>query len=230
MTWRRLANLPLWIPFAIAILALQSVTLYRQSNPRRIGAVETPERLNLTVGSHSANGRDQASLVMVEFSEFECPFCKKYAEESEPRIRKEYVDTGKLRTYFRHFPLPIHTNARTLAEIAACAAVQGKFWEVHDILFEYGMKYADHLNDVPINPSSLYDCVKTRGSEQVVDSDLDQGESLGVQGTPTFFIGIDEGKGEIRVLRIVRGAQPFGVFKGIFDSLERENRTLARRR
>jgi len=80
-------------------------------------------------------GSSNAPVTMVEISDFQCPFCGKYARETFPQIKKEYVDTGKVKIIFKNFPLPMHPNAQKAAEAAECAADQGKFWEYKEKLF-----------------------------------------------------------------------------------------------
>jgi len=83
-----------------------------------------------------AFGNANAPVTLVEFSDFECPFCQKYFSESYPQIKKDYIDTGKVKVVFKHYPLSFHPSAKPMAVAAECANEQGKFWEMHDKMFE----------------------------------------------------------------------------------------------
>src|SRR6185436_20936742 len=99
----------------------------------RIAAQADVPNFDLTLAGAATKGRASAPLVMLEFSDFECPFCGRYSRETYPQVQREYVDTGKVRYVFRHTPIErIHPQAMKAAEAAECAGTQGKFWEMHD--------------------------------------------------------------------------------------------------
>ena len=100
-------------------------------------AVSTVTRQTVEVGDLPALGNANAKVTLVEFSDYQCPFCARHFIQSEPQIIKEYVDTGKVKFYYRDFPLPqIHPGAQKAAEAARCAGDQNKYWEYHDSLFQ----------------------------------------------------------------------------------------------
>ena len=88
----------------------------------------------------ASKGEEGAPVVMVEYSDYQCPYCVKYINESFPQIEKDYIDTGKVRYLFRDLPLPFHANASAAALAARCAGDQGQYWEMHDILIKDGVK------------------------------------------------------------------------------------------
>ena len=178
-------------------------------------------------------GNLNATISVVEFSDYECPFCQASEgtnqeviaslkqndpewEAPVPKIIEEYVNTGKVKLAFRQYPL--HPNSKDAALAAKCAQEQGKFWKYHKILFEnYNAvtdtdlkKYAVDLN---LNLSQFNQCLDSKKYEQSIQNDLNDGQSLGVSGTPTFFIGNEE-KGYEKIV----GAQSFSAFKEIIDS------------
>jgi len=157
-------------------------------------------------------------VVVVEFSEFECPFCGKFARESLAKLDQEFVETGKARLVFRHFPLDtIHHRARPAALTAVCADIQGRFWQVHDRFFALpqGLEDSDLITQstsAGADGRKLSKCASGAAAEAIVDRDVAAGKALGVKSTPTFFIGSLEPDGRVRVREVIEGAQPYAVF------------------
>jgi protein-disulfide isomerase len=161
-------------------------------------------------------GDPRAKVVVLEFSDFQCPFCGKYARETFPEIQKEYIDTGRVTYGYRHFPLEGHPLALDAAKAAHCAGEQEQFWRMHDLLFDHQnalalpdlMGYADQLEQLE---RPRYDaCMKAPAA--VLDDDMAEGRRLGIKGTPTFLVGTVELGGEVRVLSKINGAQEFRTF------------------
>jgi protein-disulfide isomerase len=161
-------------------------------------------------------GDENAPVVIVEFSDFQCPFCERWATETLPQLTQTYIDTGKVRLVYRDFPLSsIHPEAQNAAESAECARDQGKFWEYHDTLFENRMdwsgvgdaKFKQYAADLGLDTSQFNDCLDSDKYKNEVLDDLNAGGSVGVSGTPTFFIN---GK------KLV-GAQPFENFVTVIE-------------
>ena len=135
------------------------------------------------------------------------------------------MSAGKLRYVVRDFPLEaIHPNAFKAAEAAHCAADQGKYWEMHDRLFgnQQALAAADlpgHAGALALDVTAFQQCLDSGKHAAKIRGDLEDGLKAGVRGTPTFFVGsIDGTSGKVNVLRIVRGAQPFPVFKTAIDA------------
>lgn len=157
-----------------------------------------------------SRGNAQAKVTIVEFSDFECPFCSK-AEESVTQVMDKYGD--KVRLVFRHFPLSFHPHAPKAAEAAACAEDQGKFWEMHKILFanQQHLEVAElkeYATQAGLDASKFGECLDTSKNKAKVDTDQKAGAEAGVTGTPAFFIN---GK-------LVSGAQPFSEFQKVIDA------------
>jgi len=157
-------------------------------------------------------GNKNAKVVFEEFSDFQCPFCQRFVKETFPTLMEKYVDTGKMKIVFRHFPLPFHVNAQKAAEAGECANRQGKFKEYHDILFARGtadgtgLAVADlkqYASDLGLNINRFNQCLDKGEAADAVAQDLKDGQSAGVSGTPTVFVN---GK------KIV-GAQPTTAFE-----------------
>lgn len=162
-------------------------------------------------------GSVDARVVMIEYSDYQCPYCSRYKQETFPRIKEAYIDTGLMRYVFKDFPLSFHAQAHSAAQAARCAGDQGDYWGMHDLLFrnqagwsraaalQAFQEYAGQLGlDVP----GLTSCLQEEVYAAAVDRDLQEGLSLGVSGTPAFFVGG----------RFISGAQPYEVFQQAIES------------
>src|SRR2546422_1286610 len=137
-------------------------------------------------------GRADAPVTIVEFSDYQCPFCQRFFATTLPELKREYIETGKVRYVFRDFPLEMHAQARKAAEAAHCAGEQGKYWEMHDVLFqnqralevENLKEYAGRLN---VDSTGFYACLNDGRYSAEIQKDHDDGAAAGVGGTPGFF-------------------------------------------
>ncbi|ABK77133.1 protein-disulfide isomerase [Cenarchaeum symbiosum A] len=169
-------------------------------------------------------GSPDAPLTVIEFSDFQCPFCNRFYQDTLPQLEREYIDTGKVNLVFRDMPLDIHPNALPAHMAAECADGQGAFWEYHDLLFDRAGQwgrlgpadlieqlgaYADELGV----GSGFDECMVMPDTVSEVRKDLAQGSGYGVTGTPTFFIGNDD-VGYTKV----SGAKPYESFRSIIES------------
>ncbi len=165
-------------------------------------------------------GSATAPIRVVEMSDFQCPWCRKFTVESADSLDREYVQTGKVRWIFINFPLTqIHPNAAAAAEMAMCAAKRGKFWPMHDLLFRNQERWAPLQDPGPylltladslrIPRDSLLPCLRDGQTRDLVQRDANTAARIGATSTPTFLIeGI-----------LVGGAYPAAVFRHILDSL-----------
>jgi protein-disulfide isomerase len=171
-----------------------------------------------------ALGPASASVGIVEFSEFQCPFCRRHFEQTFASLKQGYVDTGKIRYVFRNFPLvEIHPQAKSAAIAAYCAGQQGAYWQMHDALFANQQRLGPPLYDelgktLKLDLDKYQACRTAPESEKAVDEDQRYGQSLGVQGTPHFFLGRVKG-GQLVDVRRINGAQPAAAFTQVLDEL-----------
>jgi len=154
-------------------------------------------------------GPASAPVEVIEFSDFQCPFCQR-AHPTLKQVMSTYGD--RIRLVYRHFPLQGHPAARPAAEASACAAEQNQFWPYHDRLFDNPSKLStpdlkQHAAELRLDTARFNACVDSRKYKDLVDADLKEGEALGVNGTPAFFING----------RLLSGAQPFDAFKRVID-------------
>jgi protein-disulfide isomerase len=157
-------------------------------------------------------GDEKAPVTIIEYSDYQCPFCERFFTETEPLIRKEYIETGKVKMIYRDFPLPSHPYALPAALAANCAKDQGKFWAYHDVIFkkqnELGnLDYIQVAKDLGLNVNEFKSCFDSKKYNSKIQKDYEEGSSIGVNGTPTFFING----------RQVVGAQPYESFKTVID-------------
>jgi protein-disulfide isomerase len=155
-------------------------------------------------------GPVDAPITIVEFSDFECPFCSR-AEEAVTQVMEKYP--GKVRLVFRHFPLSFHANAPKAAEASACADEQGKFWEMHKQLFANQKaitvpELKQHAGAIGLDQAKFDACLDGGSKKAIVDADTKAGSEAGVSGTPAFFIN---GK-------LLSGAQPFSEFEKVIEA------------
>ncbi len=166
---------------------------------------------NVSLLGHSL-GSMSAPKVMVIFSDFECPFCVRFEKETFPQIKKNYIDTGKLRVVFKHYPLSFHKNAQKAGEAAECAAEQNKFWEMHNKLFTQGVvggvdTYKKYASDLSLDTEKFNTCLDSGKTAAKVKSDAAEGSAIGVTGTPSFVINNKK----------YVGAQPYSAFQLALD-------------
>jgi protein-disulfide isomerase len=158
-------------------------------------------------------GPDNAPVTIVEFSDFECPYCRQWQQEVWPQIEAAY--NGKVRLIFRDFPLTqIHTNAMSAAIAANCAAEQNKYWEYHDLLYKgdielSSLAYEAFATQLNMDINSFKQCQQRPDIQTEIQQDLEFAEMIGVEGTPTFFIN---------GYRLV-GAQPFEEFQKVINNI-----------
>jgi len=168
-------------------------------------------------------GAADARVVLVEFSDFQCPFCGRYAQETYPQIVRDYVDAGKVRYAFMNFPLEsLHPLAFGQHVAAACAADQGRFWEMHDRLFARqqasdAAAIAGEASALGLDMAAFRTCIASERHAPAIREAMRVGSTLGVTGTPTFVIAISTGGDDVTALRMIVGAKPYAAFREALD-------------
>ncbi|HVZ66643.1 MAG TPA: DsbA family protein [Patescibacteria group bacterium] len=171
----------------------------------------------LTAGHFPAKGNKDAKVTIVEFADFRCPFCERYFTDTESQIMKDYVDTGKVKYIFRQYQF-LGDASVVAGNAAECANEQGKFWDYHEWLYknqpdesDTSMYNTDGLakgaDAIGLDVAKFRDCLDSKKYAANLDKDLNEGKSIGVTGTPTFYING----------RQLVGAQPYVAFKTIID-------------
>ncbi|HSW89567.1 MAG TPA: DsbA family protein [Patescibacteria group bacterium] len=163
-------------------------------------------------------GNKNAKITMVEFTDYQCPFCEQFFTNTLGQIKKNFIDTNKVNLEVHDYPLPFHPNAHIAAEFVRCGNEQGKFWQAHDALFSKQSewvnlsdpkpKFQEYAGSMGANVSKLMSCVTSGKYKQAVDDDVALGNKVGVSGTPSFFVN---GK-------LVVGALPYAQFETELNS------------
>lgn len=179
-----------------------------------------PVELPLKAGKQLGNKR--AKLALVEFTDYQCPYCKRFFDTTWPALKKQYVDTGKVLFISRNLPLPFHPFAKPAAVAAACAADQGKYWQMREALFssqpDLGSKTIKAVaKKLKLNQKRFDQCVASGKHDKAIDMDIKTASAIGIDGTPSFLLGRIE-KGKV-VGELVVGAQPLSAFAEKIDAL-----------
>jgi len=178
----------------------------------------------ISIDDDPIRGDPNAPITIVEFSDFQCPFCARFHVQTLPLILEEYTESGKVRFVYRDFPIQSHPNAMPAAVASECAHEQDKYWQYHDVLFENQVLWSnmeipdaiavfkEFATRLELNQDQFNSCLNSGKYIEEVNKDLNDGRNYGVSGTPGFFIG-NEKIGFIKI----NGAQPFESFKTIID-------------
>jgi len=197
----------------------------------KIGSVQQvpsqpSQPLKISLDNDPIRGDPNAPITIIEFSDFQCPFCARFHVQTLPLLLEEYIDTGKVNLVYRDFPIQsIHPNALPAAVAAECANEQGNYWEYHDTLFEKQSgwsrldsnsaisTFSQYATDIGLEQQQFDSCLGSGKYLEEVQGDLSDGRDYDITGTPGFFIGNEE----IGFVKI-NGAQPFDSFQRIIDA------------
>ncbi len=186
--------------------------------------VDSAVNAKVTIDGSATLGSADARLIVIEFADYQCPFCGQYARNTYPEIRRQFVDAGKVLYVFKNFPLEaIHPMAFRSAEAAECARDQDRFWEMHDTLFTAQNQLSpDNLRRnaeaLGLDLSQFDTCVTTGQMIARVRADQTEARQLGINSTPTFLLAERQSDGAIRVKRQVMGAIPAANFIDLLNS------------
>jgi protein-disulfide isomerase len=199
-----------------------SIKMERSSHPTGIALRDTsirfvegaPQQLNLK--GDPRLGDANARIGIVEFSDYQCLFCREFHRQQFPRLKKEYVDTGVVQFVHKDLPLRIHVQAVLAAMSAHCAGAQDRFWEMHDALFVHQGRlnpnlYPELARALNLDAAQFSACLENQLPEQGIRQDVGIARKFGLTGTPSFLIGKIEG-GTLTVSRQIRGVPAFEVF------------------
>jgi protein-disulfide isomerase len=197
--------------------------------PTLAGGVQQPQITKVAyVNTDGAptKGKADAPVTMVEFADFQCPFCSRFASDTLQQLVKNYVDTGKIKFVYKEYSLPFHSNSQPAAMAAECANEQGKFWPMHDKLYttqttwenqdaatvkktfkEYGVSLG-------LNAASFNSCLDSNKYSDKIQKQISEGSQYGVSGTPTFYIG-NQKSGYTQIV----GAQPLPSFEQLIKQV-----------
>ena len=215
------ARLPL--PALLAGIALLGACS-RPPEPQRAAAavsaasVSRDDTLRMLADRSRIEGDSAAPLWVIDVSDFQCPYCAEWQRNTHEALRAEYVRTGKVKLAFVNFPLEQHKHAMPAARAAMCAGVQGRFWPVHDAIFETQERWADAPDAAPLFESiartagvrieEWRSCISSGAMDPLIVADRERALVAGVNSTPTFIVA----------RQVIRGAAPIEEFRRVIDA------------
>jgi protein-disulfide isomerase len=179
----------------------------------------------MSVAGEPFKGEPAAKVAIIEYADFQCPFCRRFDSQVYPSIRDSYVRTGKLKYFHRDMPLSFHQGAMPAARAVHCASEQGKFWEMHDSLLgdTASLTPADideRAGKLGMNVTALDKCISSDRFADIIQRSIAEANAMQISGTPTFFIGTLDAEGNVMsVKKTVVGASAFEAFKAAIDPL-----------
>lgn len=184
----------------------------------------------ISIGESPYKGDEAATVTLIEYSDYQCPYCARNYREVMPALIEEYVDTGKLKFVMRENPIPsLHRNAMNASLAALCANDQGKYWEMHNMMFENQRtldvaNLRDFAGKIGTNVDEFNACLNSKKYEKRVAEDIKSGANMGVSGTPAFVLGLTDPNDpdKVTLTVYVKGAQPLASFKQAIDGLLEE--------
>jgi len=207
------------IVVTVLIMVAASLVIWRHFVPA--GRSQARDRIQDATGTMPAelavNVRGTGQVALVEFADFECPFCGRHARDVAPEIQKAFIDTDVVRQVFLNFPLENHRQAEPAGAAAVCAGNQGRFWEMHDALFQNqaALQQADLIErarEIGLDLAVFSRCIEAGDARPVIERHKGAARSLGVESTPVFFVGIVRADGSVELKKRINGAVPYSDF------------------
>jgi len=190
--------------------------------PQGRGRKARPTTASVATLGNPILGDLKAPVTMVEFTDYQCPFCRKFYSNAYKELKKQYVDTGKLRFVLRDLPLGFHQYAKPAAISAHCAGEQDKFWQMHDALFDGGGKFTQddilsYAKMLGLENNAFKSCLTSSRYNEGIEQDVKDANKAGITGTPGFVVG----RTTDNMVRgtFISGTRPFSVFKAEIEKL-----------
>ena len=200
------------------LVELKKLLLERPAAPQRAAGPQVADVI-FDLADNPVLGDSSAPLTLVEFTDYQCPYCSRHVRNTHPKIASEYIDTGKLRYASLDMPLEnIHKEAFRAAMASHCADDQGKFWEMHDLLFENQRQIeplSAHAASLGLDGEQFAACLDSEKYADSVRKDMTEAKKAGVSGTPSFVLAkTDPGDPtKVKGITFIRGAKAFDAFK-----------------
>ena len=209
---------------------LKEITLLlekqQRPQPQQAAAPAKPELVTIKGGGPHTLGKADAPLVLIEYTDYQCPYCKRFYDTTFAEIKKNLIDTGKVRFISRNLPLPFHGNAKKAAQAAFCAGEQGRYWEMRDSLFRNQNRLeveaiTGYANGLSLKADAFKNCMDSGKFAKEISDEAAYGGTLGITGTPTFVLGTV--KGDSVEGRKIVGAQPYAAFESLAAEMLRDS-------
>lgn len=197
--------------FGIMPCQSTTVTPPQNSSNGTTGMVAGVPQLSVGVGQMPARGVSSAPVTWIEFSDYQCPYCSKLYLQTDVQVERNYVDSGKVKAYFRDLPLSFHDKANEAAMAARCANDQGKFWEMHDKLFteqsswsgssDFGSVLSGYATSLGMDATKFDACLAAQTHASDIGTDMQDAQSAGISGTPGVFLVLPKDKTDYTALK-----------------------------
>jgi len=204
-----------WVASILFLLVLVSAFSVGYLTGKGGGTTTTGTVTGQTFNGAALQGDAKAPVTIIEYSDFQCPYCGRFVQDSYPQIKEQYIDTGKAKLIFKDFPLSFHPYAQKAAVAGKCVLEQGndKFWKYHDAVFTNQAQLNDDniklwASQAGADMTKFNACVASGKMDAIIQQEQQEGQQAGVTGTPSFTIN---GK-------LVVGAQPFSAFQTAIDA------------
>jgi protein-disulfide isomerase len=200
----------MFIPLAFFLGLVGGYLLWGSNPPSAAADTNAVKRVAVSTDDDPSIGPDNAPVTIIEFSDFQCPYCEVWYKQVYQQLLAAYPN--KIRLVYRDLPLPMHPEAVPAAEAAECANEQGAFWKYHDLLFDqqYGLNraaYEHYAADLGLDPTAFAACLDSHRFQSEIQADASDAASVGISGTPSFVVNG----------RILVGALPLSEFKAVID-------------
>jgi protein-disulfide isomerase len=214
------------VTLTILVVIAAALVIWRQLTPA--GSFQPRPRVEDVTGTIPAEAltitRGNGQVALVEFADFQCPFCARHAQEVEPAIQKAFMTPGILRHVFINHPLANHEYAQAASEASLCAASQGKFWQMHDRLFANqealdSTAILKHAKDIGVDIEAISECLGKGEVRVLIERHKTLAKALGVLSTPVFFVGIIQPDGSLLLRKRLTGALPFDEFRDAIEEV-----------
>lgn len=218
------ATPPISAEKAEAILAeLKQINATLARMEKQGGEARRPTQVttaSVSTQNRPVRGREDAPVTIVEYSDYQCPFCKRFVDNTLAELQKAYIDTGKVRLVFKDMPLDFHNHARKAAQAAHCAGEQDKYWPMHDVLFGNIKKLEDeriveYAGLIGLKREQFTACFASERYLAQIDADIAEAKKARITGTPTFVIG--KTTKDVITGDVIRGAQPLKSLKILIE-------------
>jgi protein-disulfide isomerase len=192
------------------------------ANPSSAPILRPPSTLD--VRGEGFRGETGATVAIIEYADFECPYCGEYERKVFPQLLSDYIETGKVKYFYRDLALPGHARAMPAARAARCAGEQGKYWEMHDSLFATqnalsAQALLDRAQTLGLDAAKFAECQSSEKYTADIQKNLSEAQKMGIDGTPAFFLGLVNPSGDVTIEKRFIGTAPFEVFKSELDAL-----------
>lgn len=206
-----------------ALLVWQNYSAANASRPVADRTIQVPTK-PINISGNPTKGSEVAPIALIEYTDFECPYCATVANGSLRQLATEYVQTGKVLFIVKNLPLPMHLMAPRASVMALCAGEQGKFWEMHDALFTRNARLTEPDlqglgSQIGLDRAVYQTCLDSDRPQTLITADKAEAAEFGIKSTPTFVFGRLQRDGQVKATDVLRGAQSIEELRAVLNRL-----------